>query len=175
MICILAYNILRKLRSHDKTTQAQGKSTRDGTNFEDSTALSDAHAALNIFLFPPLFFFSAMFYTDVLSTLAVLLSYSAMLTKSSHRGSLYDIVNAVAIGVVALLFRQTNIFWVAVFPAGLSLVGALKNDCTTVKRSEKTDAGTTLRKSWEEGYVHDCAIQDAHLQGNSTKWCSKPS
>lgn len=80
------------------------------------------HTAFNICLFPPLFFFSALYYTDVLSTVSVLLSYRlqkdpSLFMQPRLRGTLL-FVN----GLIALTFRQTNIFWVAVFPAFLDTV-----------------------------------------------------
>ncbi|KAJ4357655.1 glucosyltransferase [Didymosphaeria variabile] len=93
---------------------------------ETPTSLLDAHTALNTSLFPPLFFFSGLYYTDVLSTLVVLAAYYTYL---SQRGSTNYLVSGwltINVGVIALLFRQTNIFWVAVFPAGLTVVDTLK-------------------------------------------------
>jgi alpha-1,2-glucosyltransferase len=146
----------------------EAKSAVDELDSDDTTIILDANTALNVFLFPPLFFFSALFYTDVMSTFAVLFSYFALLRKSSSRGNTYDIMNAIVIGVVALFFRQTNIFWVAVFPAGLSVVDALKVDSPSSKSSDTRTMGALLQRSWEEGLVQDCSMQDAYFQGKPT-------
>ncbi|KAF2142591.1 glycosyltransferase family 59 protein [Aplosporella prunicola CBS 121167] len=96
---------------------------------DDKTPLftNAVHTALNICLFPPLFFFFGLYYTDVPSTLFVLLTYLYAL-RAQRKGAsrLYSAAMTVLLGVVALFFRQTNIFWVAVFPAGLAVVQALR-------------------------------------------------
>jgi alpha-1,2-glucosyltransferase len=87
-----------------------------------------AHTAANICLFPPLFFFSALYYTDVVSLLCVVLSiYSCVwhLRKQSRGFSVA--IQHVALGFLALLFRQTNIFWVAIFPAALVAIDTLRS------------------------------------------------
>ncbi|KAK7619694.1 alpha-1,2 glucosyltransferase alg-10 [Phyllosticta citricarpa] len=45
----------------------------------------------------------------------------------------------ILIGVAALFFRQTNIFWVAVFPAGLAVVQALKKSAHPPPEEAKQD------------------------------------
>jgi alpha-1,2-glucosyltransferase len=168
LICPLSYGILRMLRT--RTVSVQGVPKHANANAEkipdgDTTLILDAHTALNITLFPPLFFFSALYYTDVMSTLVVMLSYSALLKKKTASGSLLENINAISIGAVALLFRQTNIFWVAVFPAGLAVVDALKATVPTAKSSKTLRSGEILRRIWDEGSIHDCSLQDASLQG----------
>lgn len=74
-----------------------------------------------------MFFFSGLYYTDVLSTLIVLAAYFTYLSQRRTQDYLLSSLTAVNIGVLALLFRQTNIFWVAVFPAGLAVVDTLKS------------------------------------------------
>lgn len=61
--------------------------------------------ALAVALFPPLYFFTFLYYTDVGSTFTVLLAYLLTL----HHNHLL----AAVISVMAVLFRQTNIVWVA--------------------------------------------------------------
>ena len=63
--------------------------------------------ALTICSFPPLYFFNFLYYTDVGSTFTVLLAYLLALHGSHFLASL--------LGAVAVLFRQTNIIWVAFF------------------------------------------------------------
>ncbi|QQP36941.1 Dol-P-Glc:Glc(2)Man(9)GlcNAc(2)-PP-Dol alpha-1_2-glucosyltransferase [Caligus rogercresseyi] len=62
-------------------------------------------SSLNIALFPLLYFFSFFYYTDVGSTFMVLLMYCLHLEKRDWF--------AAFIGFLAVLFRQTNIIWVA--------------------------------------------------------------
>lgn len=70
--------------------------------FDASKALL---SSLNLALFPLLYFFNFMYYTDVGSTFMVLLMYCLHLDRLDWFASF--------IGVVAVLFRQTNIVWVA--------------------------------------------------------------
>ena len=75
--------------------------------------------------FPLLYFFAFLYYTDVGSTLFVLVTYYASL-RSSH-------ATAALAGIIAILFRQTNIVWlgfcclVAVL-GNLRKLGLVKND-----------------------------------------------
>ncbi|KAK8118416.1 DIE2/ALG10 family-domain-containing protein [Apiospora kogelbergensis] len=87
------------------------------------------HTGLNIALFPVLFFFSGLFYTDVLSTCIVLAAYSNHSARISGNGppSWLNDVYTIALGVVALFMRQTNVFWVVVYMGGLEAVAALKS------------------------------------------------
>ncbi|KAF1839184.1 hypothetical protein BDW02DRAFT_230405 [Decorospora gaudefroyi] len=166
IIFILSYYISRVLRLRNDSGQrfheGQDIARRDPPA-EDLSFVLDVHCALNIALFPPLFFFSALYYTDVMSTLAVLLAYSAFLKRSTTDAGVTTDAVAVVLGVISLLFRQTNIFWVAVFPAGLAVVDALKaNTPSTTARRE--DFASILRESWGEGIIRDCSVQDAGPQ-----------
>ncbi|KAG9190720.1 alpha-1,2-glucosyltransferase [Alternaria panax] len=166
IIMIMSYGILRLLRKRDDP----GKSLRENEGIarrhlpvRDTTLVVDVHSALNTALFPPLFFFSALYYTDVMSTLVVLFAYSAYLTTSISSRAIVGSTSTVALGVFALLLRQTNIFWVAVFPAGLAVIDALKKDASsTVPRS--SDVMSAVQTSWNYGAIYDCCVQDAALQ-----------
>ncbi|KAF2127264.1 glycosyltransferase family 59 protein [Dothidotthia symphoricarpi CBS 119687] len=167
IICPLSYGILRMLRT--RTTpgqlgQAVNKTTTEQPALDDQTVVHDAHSALNIALFPPLFFFSALYYTDITSTLVVLLSYSALLKKQSPAGSVLENINTVFIGAMALLFRQTNIFWVAVFPVGLAVIDALKKSGPPSNGPTKEGVVSALSKSWSECVIYDCSVNEAEPQ-----------
>jgi alpha-1,2-glucosyltransferase len=87
------------------------------------------HVAINICLFPPVFFFAALYYTDIASLLFVLLSYHASLLVSGETGHSWGlVVLQIFYAVLALLFRQTNVFWVGVFPIGLVAIQLLQRD-----------------------------------------------
>jgi hypothetical protein len=167
LICLVSYGILRTLRRpghQDEPQDVRGPGKHSGLS--DLTILLDANTALNIALFPPLFFFSALFYTDVMSTLVVLLSYGMLVRKRTASGNFLENLGTIVIGVVALFLRQTNIFWVAVFPAGLSVVEALKTDATRPEGKTPTTMSGILEESWKHGTIYDCAVQDtADLQG----------
>jgi len=120
------------------------------------------HTAFNIALFPPLFFFSGLFYTDVLSTCLVLRMYKLFLEK---KGGVWLYVA----GILALMMRQTNIFWVAVFMGGLEEVRTLK-DIPVMKREEKTPdtwKGNVQAAfdRWTKGDIHDIPLRDAEIHG----------
>ena len=131
------------------------------------------HSALNIALFPPLFFFTGLYYTDVASTLSVLVFYWSFL-----RLNRLDVAPwrksflLVALGLVSLSFRQTNIFWVAVFPASITLVRELDEGHEAVKRSmERRASGfgdsflSIVRTSFKMDIVYDPPVRDAWLEG----------
>ena len=82
------------------------------------------HTAVNICLFPPIFFFSGLYYTDVLSTFIVVKAYEHFLHERYPQPKSTRGIFTYLIGVMALLMRQTNIFWVAVFMGGLELARA---------------------------------------------------
>ncbi|KAF2962850.1 hypothetical protein GQX73_g10722 [Xylaria multiplex] len=82
---------------------------------------------INIGLFPVLFFFSGLYYTDPSSTLVVLLAYANHLTRvGTERPPFSNDIYTLALGILALAFRQTNIFWVVVYIGGLEVVHAIK-------------------------------------------------
>jgi alpha-1,2-glucosyltransferase len=167
LIFIVSYLVLRTLQHRNNPSKRLHEGeviSKSDPSAEDTTLIVDAHSAFNVALFPPLFFFSTLYYTDVISTLTVLLAYGAYLLKPKTGGGVMTDANAVLLGTIALLFRQTNIFWVAVFPAGLAVVDALKVD-TPSTASRSRDITSAIQSSWSEGKIHDCSVQDAGPQG----------
>ncbi|KAK3626580.1 glucosyltransferase [Elasticomyces elasticus] len=127
------------------------------------------HSALNVVLFPPLFFFSALYYTDVWSALSVVASY-AFLSKAyrDEYGYWLRTLGLVALGLVSLMFRQTNIFWITALPAGIVLVKELDCGHQAIRDSMHRKAegfGDTLyniaKTSWKMGVIYDPPIRDA--------------
>ncbi|KAI3318731.1 glycosyltransferase family 59 protein [Xylariaceae sp. AK1471] len=87
----------------------------------------DILTGINIALFPVLFFFSGLYYTDPSSTLVVLLAYANHRIRiSTEPPSFLNDVYSLLLGIVALGFRQTNIFWVVIYMGGLEAVHAIK-------------------------------------------------
>lgn len=130
------------------------------------------HSSLNIVLFPPLFFFSALYYTDMASTLSVVLFYWYFLHSLAENPSLGRDFTKVLLGILSLTFRQTNIFWVAVAPAILTLVVELDQGHRVVKESMYRRAegfgDSTLsvaKTSWKMEVVYDPPIRDAFFEG----------
>lgn len=90
-------------------------------------SVRDILTGINVALFPVLFFFSGLYYTDPASTLIVLLAYANHLTRvETEEPSLLNDVYSLTLGILALGFRQTNIFWVVVYMGGLEVIHAVK-------------------------------------------------
>lgn len=155
--CVRAQADPQRVKEDDPTST--GEENID-TGVVSQTPTLDALTAFNIALFPPLSLFGALYYTDVMSTAAVLLSYHAFLltTKKSAR-TIFDDVIAVLTGVVALFFRQTNIFWVAVFPAGATVIQALKRNGLTSDSAANEGYVAILQESWSRGTIYDRPLQ----------------
>ncbi|KXX78404.1 hypothetical protein MMYC01_205878 [Madurella mycetomatis] len=101
---------------------------REGKPSPQSVSFYSYHTGLNIVLFPVIFFFSALYYTDVVSTLAVLVVYrNHLLRLAPQRPSFANDILTVALGVLALLMRQTNVFWVVAYMGGLEAVHVLRS------------------------------------------------
>lgn len=129
------------------------------------------HSALNIALFPPLFFFSGLYYTDVCSALSVLINHRLLLANQSSRGSSFLIGTLIALsGVLSLLFRQTNVFWVAVFPAAQAVVAhqeTLFPRRGTVETKDMSVYNVVI-ESWADEKLFDCEVSDASFEGMPT-------
>lgn len=71
-------------------------------------------SALSLSTFPVLYFFNFLYYTDVGSTFFILFAY-LMTLYGCHKAS-------ASLGVCAILFRQTNVVWVAFCAATVAAV-----------------------------------------------------
>nr|POE85574.1 dol-p-glc:glc(2)man(9)glcnac(2)-pp-dol alpha-1,2-glucosyltransferase [Quercus suber] len=136
------------------------------------------HSALNVALFPPLFFFTALYYTDVASTLSVLLFYLVFLRSyQKGRPSLAQNVLLVLLGSISLLFRQTNIFWVAVFPAGVVLIHELDQGHDAIRDSmHRGSQGfgdniySVIKTSWKMRVIYSPAVGGAWFEGIALRY-----
>lgn len=149
--------------------------------FVTTACPQQVHTALNCCLFPPLFFFCGLYYTDIGSTLFVLLFFKHFSDiHSKGPPTIFQSFCSILLGLAALTFRQTNIFWVAVFPAGLLVYGTLPDKREWVK--EKIDRSLSLKrwlqvmihKSWTCGIVYDPQVRGAWANGVYT-WYHYPS
>ena len=134
-------------------------------------SIEEIHVAFNIALFPPLFFLSALFYTDILSTCLVLRAYRLFMEREkfnlkSPKGS----VELYFTGIVALIMRQTNIFWVAVFLGGLEMIRTMKS------YSPPVSGEIGVSRTWQEfaisrfhmyrqGNIHDLPLNESGILG----------
>lgn len=96
---------------------------------KNRTASRRILSALSLSTFPVLYFFNFLYYTDAGSTFFILFTY-LMTLYGCHRAS-------ALLGVCAILFRQTNIIWVA-FCAG-SLVAAKMDETWRAEQTKKKD------------------------------------
>jgi len=167
LICLILYQILQYLHSSTSTVSTNKQQSSPENITEDRLSMLHAITALNISLFPPLFFFSGLYYTDVMSTLMVLATYYSFLKQRSTDSGFLGALITVVLGIVALLFRQTNIFWVAVFPAGLAIVDTLKGNSAVEPFIE--DSENILERSWNDGRIYDVSVDDAGPTGMSDK------
>lgn len=115
------------------------------------------HTNLNISLFPPLFFFYGLFYTDVLSAVSVLFAYRCHLQRQDSS------IVAVA-GLLSLLFRQTNIFWVFVFLGGLTLCRTIRENRPEIDFSSQPTFYDVVERSWQHASAYDPLISQAYFE-----------
>lgn len=135
-------------------------------------SVRDILTGINVALFPVLFFFSGLYYTDPASTLIVLLAYANHLTRvETEEPSLLNDVYSLTLGILALGFRQTNIFWVVVYMGGLEVIHAVK---TLNPAPIKTPKFRTLSEqiefyAWRYslGDIHDPSLNLAQPIGRS--------
>ncbi|QIW96981.1 hypothetical protein AMS68_002499 [Peltaster fructicola] len=139
-------------------------------NASRSTA---SHIALNTVLFPPLFFFAALYYTDVASTLAVVTFLNCQRSSALLRHpQAFQAVFLFLLGLWTLIFRQTNIFWVAIFPAATVLVQELDTGHAVVKQSMhegKSGFGdnwlSIVKTSYRMRVIYNPAIKRSQFEG----------
>lgn len=132
-------------------------------------------SAVNAILFPPLFFFSALFYTDVISTLSVLLfleAHNARVATWASKGwsmgiDLLRVVLLVVLGVFCLLCRQTNIFWVGIFPAIDAAFRGLGRPGKSALSHGTPSFTDIIQHSWESRDVYDPLAQPSSISGMS--------
>ncbi|KAF7694058.1 dol-P-Glc:Glc(2)Man(9)GlcNAc(2)-PP-Dol alpha-1,2-glucosyltransferase [Silurus meridionalis] len=94
-------------------------------------------SALALSSFPVLYFFTFLYYTDAGSTFFTLFAYLMCLYRCHKAAAL--------LGICAILFRQTNIIWVA-FCAG-TVVAQKLDEAWRVEQSKKRDEKSTSQIS----------------------------
>lgn len=105
-----------------------------------------AMTALTLSLLPVLFFFNFLYYTDVGSTFLVMFMYLLHLHDNKIMASI--------VGVVAIVFRQTNVVWI-VFLAGLTASDVLTE--WTKQQNTYMEAGD---KSNHQAYQSEFRISE---------------
>ena len=115
------------------------------------------HTTINIYLFPPLFFFYGLYYTDVLSVISVLYAYRCYLARQHTR--------VMFAGLLSLLFRQTNIFWVSVFLGGLELSRSIPKGRLDIEFPKQPTFYDVCKGSWQHASAYDPLINQACFEG----------
>ena len=128
-----------------------------------------AAVAANICMFPPLFFFSGLYYTDVLSTFIVMLAYWAHLWRvETGRLRKHNVLTGMivyVIGVLALMMRQTNIFWVGLFIAGLEWASMSKGNGQLNVQDHWINRASSLHEQSSQGQLHNPPLSAATPPG----------
>lgn len=123
-----------------------------------------SHTVLNICLFPPLFFFSGLYYTDILALLVVVEAYNWDIKRTSVKGfTPFRFLVFIGLGLAALLFRQTNIFWVSVFLGGLQALRTLRQTNKACDSSALID----IAKKGFQNELYDPYVIDASFAGEN--------
>ena len=117
------------------------------------------HTTINVYLFPPLFFFYGLYYTDVLSALSVLYAYRSYLARQH--------VRVMFAGLVSLLFRQTNIFWVSVFLGGLEICRTVPKGRPDIEFPSHPNFYDVIEGSWQHASAYDPLISQACFEGHN--------
>lgn len=125
------------------------------------------HTAFNICLFPPLFFFYCLYYTDVVSALLVLMTYHFHLLQARK--------SVMVAGLMSLLLRQTNIFWIAIFLGGLQTVQTLKKVRSDAEISKNDTFFQVVTGSLQHGCLYDPLVSEARAEGIFESLSIEPS
>lgn len=118
------------------------------------------HAVFNMCIFPPLCFFYSLYYTDVWSVVSVLITFQ-LHQKKCRRAM-------IAGGIFSLFFRQTNIFWVAIFLGGLEIIRKVERGRSGVEFPEKPTLLDIVAGSWQHSRTYDPLISQANFSGRTT-------
>ena len=123
------------------------------------------HHVVNTLLFPPLFFFYGLYYTDILSVLSVLLTYLSHV-KNKQRC-------VIVAGLASLAFRQTNVFWVAIYLGAMQVQRMLPRYRYDDISPAQVSVWDIIERSWKGGFVYDPFVSEADFEGmKSLGWCS---
>ncbi|KAL8685220.1 MAG: hypothetical protein Q9218_007897 [Villophora microphyllina] len=114
------------------------------------------HAVFNMCIFPPMFFFYCLYYTDVWSATSVLITF--WLHQKEWRKSM------VAAGIFSLFFRQTNIFWVAIFLGGLEVIRKLERGRPGLEFRVNPTVLDVVTGSWQHSRLYDPLISQALIE-----------
>ena len=150
---VLVRELLFLIANNHATPEKAQKTSSSHSNRDERLG----HTALNVCLFPPLFFFYGLYYTDVLSVVSVLYAYRCYFRK--------EYVKVIFAGLSSLLFRQTNVFWVAIFLGGLELVRTLPRGRPDVEFPRRISYHDVILGSWNHVCLYDPLVSEACIEG----------
>ena len=157
----LVYSILLlNIKVHDGECEGKHGSNVRCRRCPSWSSWELSHTTVNVFLFPPLFFFYGLYYTDVLSVVSVLYAYQCYLEKQT--------TGVFFAGLLCLLFRQTNIFWVSVFLGGLELCRIVPKGRPNIEFPSQPTYHDIIRRSWHHASAYDPMINQACFEGHDS-------
>lgn len=138
------------------TVAEKPNSAQKSVASKDVNAISafQIHTAVNVALFPPLFFFAALYYTDIAAVVSVLICWNHFLRihATSAPSFIQDVVT-ILLGLISLTFRQTNIFWVSIFPAGILFISKVDDGLDDPNEDQETLLDPPVRESYLDDYM----------------------
>ena len=151
--------LLLDVELHDGNNEGKHESKVQTSRYSDWAEWELIHTTINVYLFPPLFFFYGLYYTDVLSAISVLYAYRCYLARQH--------VRIMFAGLLSLLFRQTNIFWVSVFLGGLELCRTIPKGRPEIEFSSHPTFYDVIEGSWKHASAYDPLISQACFEGRN--------
>ena len=151
--------LLLNVEIHDEGSEGKDESKVQSIRYPDWAEWELIHTTINIYLFPPLFFFYGLYYTDVLSAISVLYAYRCYLARQH--------VRVLFAGLLSLLFRQTNIFWVSVFLGGLELCRTIPKGRPGIEFPSHPSFYDVIEGSWQHASAYDPLISQAYFEGHN--------
>ena len=143
---------------HDEKCEGKNKLNVNRKHYPGWANWELIHTTVNVYLFPPLFFFYGLYYTDVLSVLSVLYAYRCYLARQH--------VRVMFAGLLSLLFRQTNIFWVSVFLGGLEFCRTIPKGRPEIEFPSHPTFYDVIEGSWQHAAAYDPLISQACFEGH---------
>lgn len=151
--------LLLNIKVHDRKCNRNHESNTPCKRCPNWSGWELIHSTINIYLFPPLFFFYGLYYTDVLSAISVLYAYRCYLARQHDK--------VVFAGIMSLLFRQTNIFWVSIFLGGLELCRAVPRGRPEIEFPSQPTFYDVIEGSWQHASAYDPFIRQACFEGHN--------
>ena len=160
LLLLVCSILLLDSNSHDGKCEAKHGSNVQCRRCPIWSSWELIHTTVNVYLFPPLFFFYGLYYTDVLSVVSVLYAYRCYLAKQKT-GVLFA-------GLLSLMFRQTNIFWVSVFLGGLEVCRSVPKGRPNIEFPSQPTFHDVIDGSWRHASAYDPIISQACFEGHNS-------